>query len=125
MNRRALLAAAGTVATPLAGCIGGATSDAVVSTAERSVTDDAEVIAYADLPEAERRIARTAVVEGFYHACPDLPDALYSFSERFSTIDDSYLAYRGTAYGLWIRISDTVRVDTAPTPDADPSCGIV
>ncbi len=89
------------------------------------MTDDAEVIAYADLPEAERRIARTAVLEGLYHACPDFPDALYSFSERVSTADDSYLAYRGTAYGLWIRISDTVRVDTAPTPDGDHSWGIV
>jgi hypothetical protein len=125
VNRRRLLAAAGIVATPLAGCVGSATGDAVVSTAERSVTDDAEVISYADLPEAERRIARTAVVEGFYHACPDLPDALYSFAERFSTIDDSYLEYRGTTYGLWVRITDTVRVDIAPTPDADPSCGVV
>lgn len=124
MNRRALLSAAGLGVVPLAGCIGGSPADAVVNTAEQSATDDAEVISYTDLPEAEQKIARTAVDDEFYHACPDLPDALYSFSERFSTIDSSYLVYRGTTYGLWIRIQDTVRVDTAPTPDVNPSCGL-
>ena len=119
-----LLSAVGLAVTPLAGC-GGSPGDAVVNTAEQSAAESADVVAYTDLPEAERRIARTAVEEEFYHACPDLPDALYSFSERFSTIDDSYLAYRGTTYGLWIRIADTIRVDTAPSPDADPSCGIL
>ncbi|WP_147270921.1 hypothetical protein [Haloplanus salinus] len=125
MNRRALLSAAGVAVAPLAGCIGGNSRDAVVNTAEQSPTDDAEVISYADLPGAEQQIAKTAVEEEFYHACPNLPDALYSFSERFSTIDSSYLRYQGTAYGLWIRIQDTIRVDTAPTPDSDPSCGIL
>jgi hypothetical protein len=125
VNRRALLSAAGLAVVPLAGCLGGNARDAVVSTVEQSAADDAEVISYTDLPEAEQQIARTAVEESFYHACPDLPDALYSFSERFSTIDSSYLAYRGTTYGLWIRIQDTVLVDTAPTPDTDPSCGVL
>lgn len=125
MNRRVLLSAAGLAVAPLAGCLGGGTSDAVVNTAERSVTESADVVAYTDLPAAEQQIARTAVEEEFYHACPDLPDALYSFSERFSTIDNSYLAYQATTYGLWIRIQDTIRVDTAPTPDANPSCGIL
>lgn len=124
MNRRTLLSAAGLAVAPLAGCLGAGTDDAVVSTAERSVSESEEILTYADLPEAERQIARTAVEEEFYHACPGLPDALYSFSERFSTIDSSYLAHRGTTYGLWIRIQDTIRVDTAPAPDADPSCGI-
>lgn len=125
MNRRELLSAVGLTVTPLSGCIGGSSRDAVVSTAERSAADDAEVISYADLLEAERRIARTAVGKGVYHACPELPEALYSFSDRFSTIDNSYLEYRGTTYGLWIRIQDTIRVDTAPAPDADLSCGVL
>jgi hypothetical protein len=125
VNRRVLLSAAGLAVAPLAGCLGGASRDAVASTAERSATDDAEVISYTDLPGAEQQIARTAVEEGFYHACPELPDALYSFSERVSTIDNSYLEYQGATYGLWIRIQDTIRVDTAPTPDADPSCGVL
>ncbi len=125
VNRRALVSAAGLVVAPLAGCLGGAPRDAVVNTVEQSTADDAEVISYTDLPAAEQQIARTAVEDSFYHACPDLPDALYAFSERFSTIDSSYLAYRETTYGLWIRIQDTVRVDTAPTPDTDPSCGIL
>lgn len=125
VNRRTLLSAAGLAVAPLTGCLGAGTSDAVVSTAERSVSERAEVVTYADLPEAERQIAQTAVEAELYHACSDLPDALYSFSERFSTIHSSYLAYQGSTYGLWIRITDTIRVDTAPTPDADPSCGIL
>jgi hypothetical protein len=124
VNRRALLSAAGLVVTPLAGCLDTGTDDAVVNAVERTTRTDAEVVSYADLSGPERRIARTAVEEAFYHTC-DVPDALYSFSDRFPTIRSSYLAYRGTTYGLWIRILDTLRVDTAPSPDSVPSCGVL
>lgn len=125
MNRRGFLSAVGITVVPLTGCLRPNRGDAVVNTAERSAADDAEVIVSSDLPEPQRQIAHTAVEDGFSHACPDLPDALYSFSEQFSTINNSYLKSQGTTYGLVIRIGDTIQVDTAPTPDSDPSCGIL
>jgi hypothetical protein len=125
MNRRTLLSTCGLAVVSLTGCIGGNSRDAVINVVEQSVAEDAEVISYISLSEGEQQIARTAVEEEFYHACSELPDALYSLSERFSTIDNSSLLYQETAYELWIRSQDTLRVSTAPTPDADPSHGIL
>ena len=99
--------------------------DAVVRTTQKSPTDDAVVVSHAELPEDEREIARTAVEEPFYHACPELPEALRSFASRFQKINDTYLEYRETTYGVWIRIEDTIRAGTASAPEENPSCGFI
>lgn len=75
MRRRILLSAVGLAVAPLAGC-GGNPGDAVVNMAEQSAAESADVVAYADLLEAERRIARTAVKEDFYGSARRKPRAL-------------------------------------------------
>lgn len=99
--------------------------DAVVRAVEQSATRGAVVVAYADLPQGEQQIARTAVEENLYHACPELPESLRSFSSRFEGANDAYLEYQGTTYGVWIRIEDTTRADTAEPPENEPSCGLI
>ncbi|WP_411968435.1 hypothetical protein [Haloferax sp. YSSS75] len=124
MKRRHLLAAVGVASVSSAGCLGaGMPRDAVVSAEQESPPASATVVSYDALPQAERQIARTAIEDDFYHACPELPGAIRSFAERFEGPDDAYLTYRETSYGMWIRIEDTIRAGTAPPPDADPSCG--
>lgn len=126
MKRRRLLAAVGAVSASVAGCLGaGMPHDAVVRAERVSPPADATVVSYDDLPEAEQQIARTAVETDFYHACPELPAAVWSFAERFGGPDDAYLEYRGTVYAMWIRIEDTVRAGTASPPEKDPSCGFI
>jgi hypothetical protein len=124
MKRRSLLTAAGLAVVSLAGCSTMA-GDAVVNAARRSPSGRSDRVSYNDLPPAQKRIARTAVEQDFYHACPELPDALRSFADRFRTTTDSYLRYRNTTYGVWIRIEDTLRVTTAPSPEQDRSCGLL
>lgn len=126
MRRRSLLLAAGGASASLAGCLGpNMPRDAVVRAVEQSATGGAVVVAYADLPQGEQQIARTAVEENFYHACPELPESLRSFSSRFEGVNDAYLEYQGTTYGVWIRIEDTTRADTAEPPENEPSCGLI
>lgn len=109
----------------MSGCLGaGMPDDAVVRAVSdpQSTTDTS--VRYGALPESEQRIVRTAVENGFYHACPELPDAVRSFAARFEDPETAHLSYRGTTYALWIRITDLVRVTTASPPEEDPSCGL-
>lgn len=124
-TRRGLVSAAGVAVLSTAGCLGpGLPEDATVTVSEQSPGSDASVVSGEDLTDPERQIVQTAIDEELYHACPDLPDALYRFAERFEAIE-SYLQYQGTTYGLWVRIEDTVRVDTAEPPDTRPNCGLL
>ena len=125
MRRRRVLALFVVSALPFAGCLGsGMPHDAVVRAVRNSRSEREPSVSYDGLPRAERQIARTAVEEELYHACPELPAALRSFADRFDG-PDAYLAYRGTAYALWIRIADVVFVSTASPPEEEPSCGFV
>lgn len=126
MKRRSLLAAVGAVSVPLAGCAGaGMPEDAVVRAVQASPPEDVAVVSSADLPPAEREIVRTAVAEEVYHACPDLPAAIGSLAGRFESIQDAHVAHRDTSYAVWIRIQDQVYAASAPSPDTDPSCGLI
>jgi hypothetical protein len=124
MKRRGFLAIIGTVSGSLAGCIGpGLPEDAVVRAVQESPPDDVLLVSYDELARTEQQIARTAVEENFYHTCPELPDALFSFADHFEGTGDAYLEYQGTSYAMWIRIQDTIRAGTASSPENDPSCG--
>lgn len=126
MKRRHFLATVGAASASLAGCLGpDMPNDAVVRAVQESRPTDTAVVSYDVLSRAEQQIARTAVEEDFYHACPDLPAALRSFAERFEGTEDTYLEYRGTSYAMWIRIEDTVRAGTASPPENEPSCGVI
>ena len=123
MRRRRVLALLGVSSLPFAGCLGsGMPHDAVVRAVRDSQSEREASVSYDELPRAERQIARTAVEEGLYHACPELPEALRSFTDRFDG-PDAYLGHRGTTYALWIRITDMVFVSTASPPEEEPSCG--
>lgn len=99
--------------------------DAVVrAVLDPGSTIDASV-RYSALPKSEQRIVRTAVEDEFYHACPELPDAVHSFADRFEDPETAYLTYRDTTYALWIRITDLVWTTTASPPEEDPSCGLL
>jgi hypothetical protein len=100
-------------------------ADAVVRAvpASHPVTDT--TVEYRDLPDPERAIAGTAVEDEFYHACPELPEAVRSFASRFDDHDEAYLTYRASTYALWIRITDIVHADTASPPRTNPSCGLL
>ncbi len=124
MHRRTLLTVLTTTALPLAGCAGGP-RDALVSAGESEPSEDTPALRVSDLPEKERSIARTAIEDGVYHACPELPPELRSLAGRFDGPDDAYLRYDGRTYGLWIRIEDTVWAGTADPPAETPSCGLL
>jgi len=124
MKRRRFLGTAGVVAASLAGCIGSSMpKDAVVRAMQESPPVNATLVSADTLPQPEQQIAQTAVEKGFYHACPELPDVLHSFSNRFDQPNNAYLEYNGADYALWIRISDTVVAGTASPPESQPSCG--
>lgn len=97
--------------------------DAVVTTVQASQANSDGPVQYRILPGAEKAIAQTAVSEGIYHACPEIPDAIRSFASRFDDLNAAYLAYQGTTYGLYIRITDQVYAATASSPERNPSCG--
>lgn len=127
VRRRHVLTLLGTASltVPASGCLGGMPGDAVVRAVPGAEPGGTTPVRYRDLPAPEQEIARTAITEPFYHACPELPDALRSFASRFDAPDTAYLTREGEPYGLWIRIEDTVRAGTASSPDADPSCGVL
>jgi len=92
-----------------------------------AVPDEATVIPFSELSDAERSLLETAVEDGPVRACMSdehgRADALQSFSNRVGE-PSSYLRYRGQYYGLWVRITDVVSAGTADPPgtDADPCC---
>ncbi|NHN41451.1 hypothetical protein G9C85_07340 [Halorubellus sp. JP-L1] len=120
MQRRHFLALSGTVS--LAGCTG-MPQDAVVKADQQSATAGTIDIAFRDLPGPEQRIVEIAVEEEFYHACPELPEAVRSLANRIES-ERPYLEYHGESYGLWISITDQVYAMTASPPENSPSCGI-
>jgi hypothetical protein len=120
VRRRQLLALAG--ALPLAGCLGGTDGDAVVRAQPSSAFDTSTPVVFDDLPAEERAIVRTAVDDGFYHACPELPGAVRSFAGRLDSEAPS-LEYDGDRYGLYVRVEDLVYADTADPPERMPGCG--
>lgn len=126
MNRRCLLGLLGTSTVSVSGCLGpGMPEDAVVRAVPASEPNTDAPVQYQTLPERQQAIAQTAVEEPFYHACPELPDAVRSFAIQFEGIEDAYLAYQDTTYGLWIRVTDQVYAMTASSPDNEPSCGLL
>lgn len=126
MKRRRLLVTVGAGSTSLAGCIGtNMPNDAVVRAVQESPLGEVALVSYDELPQAEQQIIRIAVEEDFYHACPELPEAVRSFAERFEGTDDAYMAYQGRSYAVWIRIEDTIRAGTASAHGNDPSCGLI
>lgn len=100
-------------------------SDAVVKSVPDSDADADVTVRYSDLPDEEREIVETAVNEGLYHACPEIPDAVHTFASRFSNTEEPYLSYDGTTYGLWLSVEDELFATTAPAPENDPSCGVL
>lgn len=125
MKRRQVLALTGAASAGLAGCSGsGMPKDAVVRAVQQRIPEAAVVVPYKELPPSEQQVAQTAVEEEFYHACPELPESVSSFAERFDT-QNGYLKYDGSGYALWIRIQDMVFVGSASAPDEDPSCGLL
>lgn len=126
MDRRHFLGVFGAATGTVAGCVGhGVQKDAVVKAVPDSDPDTDAPVEYRTLPERQQAIARTAVEEPLYHACPDLPAAVTSFANQFDGIDTAYLVYEGTTYGLWIRVTDQVFAMTASPPDGEPSCGLL
>ncbi|QPV64209.1 hypothetical protein I7X12_06180 [Halosimplex litoreum] len=124
MNRRRLLGLLGASALATPGCLGsGMPDDAVVRAEPASRPQDDTAVRYEALPESEQEIVQTAIEEGLYHACPELPDAIHSFADRFG--ESAYLRYRDTTYALWIRITDMVFATSASPPEKDPSCGFL
>lgn len=119
MQRRQVLALAATV--PLAGC-GGMPQDALVNAEPVSSEPAPTDVAYADLPPAEQRIVGTAIREPYYHTCPEIPDAVTTFTNRLDH-DEPYLEYDDTRYGLCIFIQDQGGPTTAPCPVDTPDCG--
>jgi hypothetical protein len=97
--------------------------DAVIRAVPDSQLDTDVTVQYSTLPEAEKDIVQTAVEQGLYHACPELPDAIRSFANRFGDIDTAYLGYLETTYGLYIQVTDQVYAATASFPEQEPSCG--
>ncbi len=125
MNRRQLLGCLGAATVSVSGCLGpGVQKDAVVNAVPHSDPNTDAPVQYRTLPEPQQAIARTAVEDGLYHACPDLPEAVNAFANQFDGVDTAYLAYQGTTYGLWIRVTDQVFAMTASPPDTEPSCGL-
>jgi len=125
MDRRRLLGLASASAASLSGCLGtGMAKDAVVRAAPAD-PGGIDPVEYGSLPEAERAIADAAVEDGLYHACPDLPDAVRSFANRFDGLETAYLARQGATYGLYVRITDQVFATTVSPPERDPSCGFL
>ena len=122
MNRRHFLVAVGAGSVSLSGCLAGGSKDAVVRLVQESAPEDVAVVSYNDLPHAEQRIVQTAIEENFYHACPELPEAVRSFSNRFEDPGNAFIAYQGTSYAVWVRIEDMIGPTTAPPPKGDPSC---
>jgi hypothetical protein len=92
---------------------------------QESPPAEVAVVATDELSQAEQQIARTAVEQAVYPACPELPDAVRSFAERVEGPDTAYLEYHGTGYGMWIRIEDIIRASTVSPPENDPSCGLL
>jgi hypothetical protein len=122
MRRRQLLALAG--ALPLAGCLCGMSKDAVVRADRASAPDGPATVSLDELPSEEQTIVRTAIDEGLYHACPDLPEPVRSFAGRLDSEEPS-LGYDGERYGLYVRVEDLVYADTASSPASTPSCGLL
>lgn len=126
MKRRRFLVTVGATSSSLAGCIGpDMPKDAIVRAVQESPPEDVALVSYDELPQDEQEIARTAIEEEFYHACPELPGAVRSFGERFEGPDNAYLEFQGRSYALWIRIEDVIRAGTASPPENDPSCGLI
>lgn len=137
-RRQLLTAGATTGAVSLAGCTGGCgglpifgTSmphDGVIATDPvKSVSEDATIIEFPDLPISEQSLLREAVENGVARAClrdeNERADTLYSFSNRVSG-ESTYLRYEGDYYGLWVRTTDVVSAGSASPPDGDanPCC---
>lgn len=124
MKRRHFLATVSAASTLLAGCTGtDRQKDAIITAVQKSPSEVEWVLPYDVLSQAEQQIARTAIEENVYHACPDLSNAIHSFADRFEQPDSAYLTYQGAKYALWIRIEDTVLARTASPPEREPSCG--
>jgi len=133
-TRRRLLAATGALgATALAGCTGPCSDvpflgpdmphDGVVAASPvGSVPDDADVVALANLPSAERALVRQAIDGGAVRACMDdeteRTRAMESFADRVAV--ESYLADGDDDYALWVRLTDVVYAGTADSPDGNP-----
>jgi len=100
-------------------------SDAVVKAVPDSEGDTDATVRYSDLPDDEKETVETAVNEGLYHVCPEIPDAVGTFAGRFSETEEPALSYDGTTYGLWIRVEDETFAMTAPPPENGPSCGVL
>ena len=133
MNRRRFLLLLSSSTVSLSGCLTtGQPSDAIVKATPLSrlrptpVSDSGTApINSRDLPAEEKTIAERAIESEFYHACPDLSDAVRSFADRFNDPDSAYLTHQDSPYALFIRVEDVVYADTAPRPENTPSCGIV
>ncbi len=126
MKRRCLLGLLGVSAFSMSGCLGsGMPADAVVRAVPDSQPNTDEPVQYSTLLESEQKIAQTAVEDAFYHTCPELPDAVHSFANRFEDRETAYLTYQDTTYALWIRITDMVFTTTASPPENEPSCGLL
>lgn len=140
-ERRELLAVVATAGgATLAGCTGncgpeipffgsGMPNDGELAVGPAgSIPQDATVVAFSDLPSAERSLVETAVREGVARACmgeeTERTEALRSFGDRMDGGMSTYLDYDGDRYGLWVRITDVVYSNTAdpPADDADPCC---
>jgi len=119
MKRRQVVALVGSV--PLAGCSGGE-QDAELKLEQSGVSGTVDIV-FSDLSAAEQRIVQTAIDEDFYHACPELPEAIRSLADRIES-QEPYLDYRGETYGMWLSITDELYATTASYPEDTPSCGI-
>jgi hypothetical protein len=98
--------------------------DAVVRVDPNSAPAGPATVPFDELPTEEQAIVQTAIEEGLYHTCPDLPESVRSFAGRLDSEEPS-LGYDGGRYGLWVRIEDLVYADTASSPATTPSCGLL
>lgn len=124
MTTRRRLLATTTLAVSVAGCTG-MPNDAELTATEANAPSDADRIVFTDLPPDERQLVERALNGELVHACPGEQDreTLGSFGDRLDP--DTYLRRDETDYGLWVRIADTLRADTAPPPATDRSCGLL
>lgn len=91
-----------------------ATEKANLSAEEK---ESAEIVRFDSLPEDEQALVETALTDGYQISCDTPPDdsAWWAFAHRPDRMD-AYVEYQGAMYGLWLRITDMVFIDTAAAP---------
>lgn len=79
--------------------------------------ESAEVLHFHALPEDEQTLLKKVLPDGYRISCDTPPDdsPWWSLAHRPER-EDAYVEYQDTLYGLWLRITDMVFIDTSTGP---------